>query len=268
MPRREPEILVLCYHAVSDGWPSSLAVPPAAFERHLEHFVRQEFHGTTFSRAVTGAGAPPRQLVVTFDDAYRSVLERAFPILERLELPATVFAPTGGDELRAWEGVDRWLGTRWESELAGATWAELRDLSHAGWEVGSHTRSHPHLTELDEATLLGELEDSRRECERRVGVACRAIAYPYGDADARVAEAARRAGYVAGAALGEPPSVPPRTNDVMLWPRLGVYREDGTRRVIIKARLFRHPRAWKVAQALPAAAREAGTRQPDGRGAS
>ena len=33
------------------------------------------------------------------------------------------------------------------------SWAELRTLADAGWEIGSHTVTHPHLTQLDDATL-------------------------------------------------------------------------------------------------------------------
>ncbi len=254
MRRGTSELLVLCYHAVSDDWPASLAISGAELERQLQRFVGEGFRGTTFSRAIAEKGEPGRRLAVTFDDAYHSVIERAFPILERLGLPGTVFAPTTGDALRVWPGVDRWLGTPWEAELAAASWDELRRLQAAGWEVGSHTRSHPHLTQLDDASLFAELDGSRRDCERLLGVRCQAIAYPFGDADARVAAAARRAGYAAGAALDEPPAIPPRTNDVMRWPRLGVYREDGPTRLRIKARMFRrNPRAWSLAQRLSGA---------------
>lgn len=37
---------------------------------------------------------PDRPAVVTFDDGYRSVLTRGLPVLERLEIPATVFVVT------------------------------------------------------------------------------------------------------------------------------------------------------------------------------
>ena len=81
-------------------------------------------------------------------------------------------------------GVD----TRWESELAVMGWGELARLAEVGWEIGSHTRTHPGLPRLDDEPLRDELEGSRAEVEEHLGRPCRSLAYPYGDLDGRVAE--------------------------------------------------------------------------------
>lgn len=251
--RGEREILTLGYHAVSESWPSALAVKPDALDRQLRWFLQRGFRPATFGEAVTNPTREARTLVVTFDDAYRSVVQLAFPILRRLGIPATVFAPTAwgdGATPMSWPGIDHWVGTAWESELIGASWKELRELVNAGWEIGSHTRSHPHLTELDDAKLADELQESRADCEANVGAPCRSLAYPYGQVDDRVAEAARRAGYAVAATLSQPTHAARVRHDVMRWPRLGVYRSDGPTRLRIKVRLFRSsPRAWDLALA-------------------
>src|SRR5207248_4743496 len=71
----------------------------------------------------------------------------------------------------------------------------------AGWEVGSHTATHPLLPDLDDAVLEDELAGSRATIERRLG-SCETLAYPYGRADERTAAAAARAGYLAAFTLG------------------------------------------------------------------
>lgn len=222
------DVLVLCYHAVSERWPSDLAVTPAQLHAQLSHLLARGYRGATFTAAVT---QPParKTLAVTFDDGYRSVRERALPVLERLGVPATVYVPTawaGSDRPMTWPGIDQWAGGPWEDELRPLSWDELRRLGRAGWEIGSHTRTHPHLTGLDDARLLDELAGSRQHCERETGRPCTSIAYPYGDADARVIAAADRAGYRAGAAL------PLRAHRprALEWPRLGVTREDSLAR--------------------------------------
>jgi peptidoglycan/xylan/chitin deacetylase (PgdA/CDA1 family) len=223
------DVLVLCYHAVSDNWPSPLAVTPDQLERQLGLLVRRGYRGETFERAVTAPTAS-RTLAVTFDDGYRSVLSHARAVLERLGLPGTVFVPTdlvGARAPLSWPGIDHWIGGPHEDELVGLSWDELASLHASGWEIGSHTCSHPRLSCLDDSELWRELRDSRRACEERLG-ACRTLALPYGDGDARVLPAAADAGYTAVAGL------PSRRASSPGWPRVGVYSADGPARFRVK----------------------------------
>jgi peptidoglycan/xylan/chitin deacetylase (PgdA/CDA1 family) len=226
------DVLVLCYHAVSEHWPASLANTPEQLRSQLELLVRRGYRGATFTEAVT---APPagRTVIVTFDDAYRSVLDAAYPILRSLELPGTVFAVTDFAERggrMSWPGIAHWADGRHAPELEGMTWPQLDALASDGWEVGSHTCTHPRLTELDDTALIAELRRSRDACERRLGRPCRSLAYPYGAVDPRVVEAARAAGYEAAGAL--PARLHRATS--LEWPRVGVYRPDSLRRFRLK----------------------------------
>lgn len=229
----ESDVLVLCYHAVSPTWETTLAVTPEAFERQLTMLVERGFKGATFTEAVRHP-PHPRTLAVTFDDAYLSVLGRAEPILSRLGLVATVFVPTAfmdRRQLLLWNGVDHWADTPFADELQGMCWDDLRSLLALGWEVGSHTRTHPRLTGLDEAAAYEEMHQSRLECDRHLDVPCTAIAYPYGDVDQWVADAAGQAGYAAAARLSSnlTPAGPLR------YPRIGVYHSDSLWRFRLKA---------------------------------
>jgi peptidoglycan/xylan/chitin deacetylase (PgdA/CDA1 family) len=226
-------IIVLCYHALSHTWGASMSTTPARFERQISLLARRGYRGVTFTEAVT-APARGKVVAVTFDDAYRSVLDLARPILDRLEMPATVFAPTAGIDAGvalSWPGIDQWLGGPHERELEPLSWPQLRELAAEGWEIGSHTVNHPHLTQVDDVTLADELERSKADCETHMGRPCTSVAYPYGDVDERVVDAARRAGYAAAAAL------PHRLEscDPLEWPRIGVYRVDDGMRFRLKA---------------------------------
>jgi peptidoglycan/xylan/chitin deacetylase (PgdA/CDA1 family) len=242
------DVLVLCYHAVSERWPAPLSVTPRQLESQLELLLEAGYTGATFYESVSSPPAA-KTLAVTFDDAYRSVLELAQPILERFGLPGTVFVPTafaGRPEPMSWPGIDRWIGGEHEHELVPLVWDELTGLAEQGWEIGSHTKTHPHLTEVGDSVLRSELHDSREECASRIARPCHSIAYPYGSVDARVAEAARDAGYLAGAAL------PDRfdARSPLLRPRVGVYHRDDLRRFRLKVapwmRALRASRAWDL----------------------
>jgi peptidoglycan/xylan/chitin deacetylase (PgdA/CDA1 family) len=227
------DVLVLCYHAVSDRWEADLSVTRGSLERQLELLLGQGYRGVTFREAVSAAPWP-KTLAVTFDDAFRSVFELAFPLLSSLGIPATVFVPTqhvGTDRPMSWPGIHQWVGGPTERELVGMSWDELAALADAGWEIGSHTRKHPHLTRLDDAALARELRGSREECETRLERPCLSLAYPYGDVDSRVETAARAAGYLAAGELSRRlvPGAPLR------WPRIGVYHDDGGLRFRLKS---------------------------------
>ena len=231
--------LVLCYHALSPNWPAQLSTTQDRFERQLRLLARRGWTGTTFHDAVVGA--PRRRVVaVTFDDAFRSVATLARPVLDDLGWPATVFVPSdfpGAAQLR-WPGIDQWAGTRHERELAPMSWDELGALGEAGWELGSHTCSHPRLSIISDADLARELSESKRACEHALGRPCRTIAYPYGDADARVVAATVTAGYDAAAALPSGLRAA-RSGPRHEYPRVGVYHKDGVARFRLKLTLAR-----------------------------
>jgi peptidoglycan/xylan/chitin deacetylase (PgdA/CDA1 family) len=239
--------LVLAYHAVSPRWPSSLAVTPDLLHEQLEMLVRHGYAGATFAEIVRG-DAPAKSVAVTFDDAFRSVIEHAYPVLSELGLRGTVFVPVGLaglDEPMSWKGLDRWLGTEWEDELLPATWDELRELRDAGWEIASHTWSHARLPELDDDALKSELIRSRERCAAEMGTPCETLAYPYGDYDRRVQAMTHDAGYAAAASMHPGPKRP------YSWPRIGVYSVDeGLRYRVKTSPTVRRFRASPVGQAL------------------
>jgi peptidoglycan/xylan/chitin deacetylase (PgdA/CDA1 family) len=209
-----------------------LAVTPDLLERQLEPLVRKGYRGATFDDAVH---RPParRTLAVTFDDAYRSVLTHAVPVLDRLGLVGTIYVPTdfaGSERPMSWPGIDEWIGGPHEHELVPLNWGELRDLADRGWEIGSHTRTHPRLLDLDDRALDEELAASRAACEQAIGRPCRTIAYPFGHQDARVRGAAERAGYTAGAGLDGAWD----TREPMAYPRVGLYPGDEGARFALK----------------------------------
>jgi peptidoglycan/xylan/chitin deacetylase (PgdA/CDA1 family) len=224
------DVLVLCYHAISPDWPAALSTTPERFEEQLEWVRRRGYVPTTFEQAVTDPPAK-RTVAVTFDDAFRSVVDLALPIMRRLGFPGSIYVPTNFPDkpgAMAWEGTDRWLDGPHEGELRCLGWDDLRALADEGWEVGSHTRSHPHLTRLDDDALADELEGSREACESAMGAPCKSLAYPYGDVDPRVIGATGRAGYTVAAAL------PGSGTNPLDWPRVGVYHVDDLRRFRLK----------------------------------
>jgi peptidoglycan/xylan/chitin deacetylase (PgdA/CDA1 family) len=78
-------------------------------------------------------------------------------------------------------------------------WSQVRELSDAGMEIGSHSVSHPVLAQVeDDERLQRELVDSKVAIERHTGRPVVSLAYPVGGPgayDDRVVAATRDAGY-------------------------------------------------------------------------
>jgi peptidoglycan/xylan/chitin deacetylase (PgdA/CDA1 family) len=230
--------LILAYHAVSSTWDSPLAVTEEALAGHAAYLRARGYEGLTLAaseRRRAEGTLPPRAVVFTFDDAYRSTL-RAVDILQAHGYPATVFAVTSftdsGTPL-SWTGIQHELTDETAEHLAPLSWDELAGLRDRGWEVGSHTVTHALLTLVDDARLASELGDARGAIAARLG-SCDTLAYPYGIADARVAAAAERAGYTAactltGAHIADGP---------YLRPRVGMRSSDAGMRLRAKVSPF------------------------------
>src|SRR5215210_7741522 len=213
--------LVLCYHAVTTSWQHHLAVDPEALERHVRRILRRGYVPADIDSVVANRR---HGLHVTFDDAYMNVAD-ALPALGRLGVRPTVFAcPEYAVDGRPLD-VPELVGEARDHprELATMTWDQLREISSQGIEVGSHSLKHDHLTQLSDAELVADLSESRAWLEEELGRPCRFLAYPYGDADARVHRAARAAGYQAAFAS---PGLEKPIN-LFALPRVGVWRSDG-----------------------------------------
>jgi peptidoglycan/xylan/chitin deacetylase (PgdA/CDA1 family) len=233
------DVMVLCYHA-------DLSMSSTSFDAQIGYLIDRGWRPETFSDAVVST-SPGKVLAITFDDAFASVKARAWPILRNHGAVATVFAPTAfmddhGD--LEWAGIDHWKNTVYADELRAMDWDDLGELTQDGWEIGSHTCTHPHLTQLDDAALARELSESRAICADRLGRPCRSIAYPYGDINPRVVAAAAAAGYEAGARL----SRDLRQSGPLSYPRVGLYHLDSWPRFRIKtASPVRRLRATRTA---------------------
>jgi peptidoglycan/xylan/chitin deacetylase (PgdA/CDA1 family) len=172
----------------------SLYVAPGAFARQLALLRRAGYRGLSMADAMPYllGERHGRVAVITLDDGYVDNLEHALPLLLEHGFTATCYAVSD-----ALGSHNRWDADRLGIDKPIMTTDQLRAWQAAGMEVGAHTRSHPRLTRCSDAALRDEVHGSRQALEDVLGVPVQQFCYPYGDVDARVATAARAAGYVA-----------------------------------------------------------------------
>ena len=93
------QTLILLYHRVADlkTDPQLLGISPEHFAEHLEYLSD---HYTPISlsalgRAIEAKKIPDKSVVITFDDGYADNFLNAKPLLEKYDIPATVFVASG-----------------------------------------------------------------------------------------------------------------------------------------------------------------------------
>jgi peptidoglycan/xylan/chitin deacetylase (PgdA/CDA1 family) len=171
--------VVLMYHHVDGDTPPSTSISPAVFGEQLEFLEREGFNVIALIDLLdaldAGRPVPERSVAITFDDAYRSVLTEALPLLEARGWPFTVFVST--------EAIDAGYG-------GFLSWDELRRLGDHGATFGNHSVSHTHLVrrETDETEgawlrrITAEITAAAARLEDEVGAGLiPAFAYPYGE---------------------------------------------------------------------------------------
>lgn len=177
---REPGLFVLIYHRVGAGQGREMDMPVSRFERQMRMLRSStEVVGLTDGLARLAAGQPTRDLVaVTFDDGYREVYTRAWPVLRDLRIPATVFLPTGFMEGTSPAPIREGAAGRGDPP-APLTWDQVGEMAEAGLLcVGSHSVTHTDFDLLSRDRAEAESGTSREVLRSRTGADVELFAYP------------------------------------------------------------------------------------------
>jgi len=183
---------ILLYHHVSDDTPASTSVTPETFRRHLDFLDSGGFTVLPLSRIlkllVSGEPLPDKTVAITFDDAYRSVLENAAPMLHKRGWPFSVFVTTQAIE----DGYHNYL-----------SWDDLRKLIADGAEIGNHSYSHAHLvrhlegesTQQWHARVDEDIQLAQRQLKEHLGITASLFSYPFGEYTAELQKIVGASGF-------------------------------------------------------------------------
>jgi hypothetical protein len=171
------------------------------FRRHLAHLRDEGSRGLSVSEGLSALDAGesvssdahrsgPR-VVFTFDDGCETDFTVAAPLLAEAGFGATFYVTVAH------------LGRRgYMSER------QLRELSDAGFEIGSHALTHSYLHDLPDERVRAEVAESKERLEQLTGRGVEHFSCPGGRWDARAARAAREAGYASLATSREGVNAP------------------------------------------------------------
>lgn len=214
---------VLVYHKITRFEFGGTWVPPSRFVSQLDALLKEGFRFVdeeAFLQTLEGMRkGSDREVLLTFDDGYRELLDAAVPALEERGIPALIFLVSSfvGRE-NVWELY--WPGRRFKH----MSWDEILDLQGRGFTFGSHTCTHRDLTRIPLDAVRDELIRSKKELEERLGSHVRCLSYPFGRTDTRITREVARTGY--RAAFSMYPLLSNSTIDPFNLRREGVYVID------------------------------------------
>lgn len=219
-----PGLRVLMYHRVArlPGY-DQLTVSPQRFEQQMRVLVASRKvvtleHGL---RSLRDGDLQENLVAVTFDDGYLDNLHEAAPILQHYGVPATIFVTTQFCDQTS--SHPRYAGATVAARLH-LNWGEVVDLADRGFEIGSHTLSHPYLPSLTEERASQEIVQSRIRIEQRLQRPVRYFCYPSGDLSRREVRLVADAGYEAAVSVA--PGINRARGDFMQLRRTEVTERD------------------------------------------
>jgi peptidoglycan/xylan/chitin deacetylase (PgdA/CDA1 family) len=212
-------IPILAYHSFS-GSPASgsstkvwqYALEPSHFDEHCAYLRERNFFSLTLAEAVrlTEVAVSARPVVLTFNGAFTD-FARVLPILEKYQLSATLFVPTGFVGKQS-----TWLEPEQHRPLMD--WEDLRGLANI--EIGSLGHDHLHLTRVAESMVREDLAKSKFMIEDTLGLPCQSFAYPYGETSPAVSSMVRAADFLVACTLQ--PETSSLKHDLYALPRFAV----------------------------------------------
>ncbi len=163
-------IPVLLYHHISPKQKGEMYIPPDQFADHLRTIKNRGYRTLSLDELyhimTTGSMTSPPAVMITFDDAWRSVYTNALPLLKKYRMRATIFVNTAA------------VGTRHYM-----TWSDLREAKRYGCDIGNHSHRHPNLLNrsLDRQSCHIEINNPLKIIRKQLGAGnYRYFSYPFG----------------------------------------------------------------------------------------
>jgi len=185
---------ILMYHRFGDSRFPSTNIKIEQLEAQLS-FLRDNKYAVVPLKDVVdsitqGLPLPPRAVVITVDDAYRSVYDSGFPVFRKYGFTFTIFVAT--------VPVDRGLRDY-------MNWDQMREMQALGVTFANHTASHDHLINRGKyetksewrKRIRADIEKGRRRLAEELSPIPNVFAYPYGEYNSEVADIVIEAGYIA-----------------------------------------------------------------------
>lgn len=206
------KLIVIYYHDIveaGNGY-SYQRVEVQNFEEQMRYLHEQGYSSLLFEDL--DKSIPDKSILVTFDDGFRTVYERAVPIMRKYGIKGNIFLPTKYVE---------------QQEKHFMTWDMLKKVCEQGeFSVAAHTHSHADVRTLNDITMHSEIEKSNYLVQEHLGIITKSFCMPYGKYDCKSMKRLRNISdyqYIFGSFYGHVRESKLKSN---VLPRIGISNDD------------------------------------------
>lgn len=186
-------IPILCYHNFNPVKPGSMNMTPEKFESQLKWLKENGYSVIPLTEAVAylqgkRSSVPPKSVVITADDGWKSAYTYMYPIVKKYNVPVTLFIYP--------QTISQSKNTM--------TWEELKELQQTGlFTIQSHTYDHPNFKKAKkrmspaayEKYVHSQFVKSKNILEEKMGTKITLMAWPFGIYNDYLEQEAAKAGY-------------------------------------------------------------------------
>ena len=211
------QIPILMYHYIriapaDNTLGQNLSVNPTNFDDQMKTIVNDGYITIKMSdiadpekKAISKIYAQKKKpIALTFDDGYEDAYSNALPILQKYQMTATFYI------IRDYTNRPEYMNQD-----------QINNLTQAGFEIGSHSLSHPNLATASETTQHSQIFDSKAEAT--------SFCYPSGKFNDTTVNLVKNAGYTT--AVTTKIGIAKETSDLLKLPR--VRAEDGSAQALL-----------------------------------
>jgi len=227
MAQEPVSVPVLCYHRFGPTVPDSMTVTTRGFTEQLQWLKDSGYTVIPLKTLVSylrgeGPAPPAKSVVITADDGHKSVFTEMLPIVQKFQIPVTLFL------------YPSCISNRYAPYAM--TWEQLKELQQTGlFDMQGHTFWHPNFKrekkklkpEEYQKLVQTQLSKSKNVLEKKLGTKIEYLAWPYGIYDDYLESEAQKAGYVAAFSIDRRNA--DKSEKIMSQPRYLMQNGDGVK---------------------------------------
>ena len=206
--------VVFMYHKFGISKYPSTSVTLNQLDEHIKEFSKEKYSikpiEYIMDTIINDGDLPENTIGISVDDADKSFYETAWPKFKKNGIPVTLFVNTS---------------TIHENNKNYLNWDQIRQLRDEGVDIGAHSHSHYHMSDLSIDEVINEIEISNNIFLNELGSIPPLFAYPYGETNEEIINVIKN--YKFKVAFGQHSGVINETSNFYYLPRFSLNERYG-----------------------------------------